>query len=103
MKTIRKLASNPNFILAVYSLLAIIAALQEYHLSAKSDTFSHYNNFIIFKSSFTHLIQHKDLYVLYPNEHFDYYKYSPVFAMAMALFAYLPDVIGLIIWNLLNA
>jgi hypothetical protein len=64
---------------------------------------SHYNNYLIFKSSFHHLIHQQDLYTYYPPEHFDLYKYSPTFALFMAPFAYLPDLPGLILWNLLNA
>ncbi|MCD4729550.1 MAG: DUF2029 domain-containing protein [Bacteroidales bacterium] len=64
---------------------------------------SHYNNYLIFKGSFHHLINLQDLYVSYPTEYFDLYKYSPTFALLMAPLAYLPDVLGLILWNLINA
>lgn len=64
---------------------------------------SYYNNYLIFKGSFIHLINLQDLYVPYPAEHFDIYKYSPTFALFMAPLAYLPVVVGLIIWNLINA
>ena len=102
-KTLQKFFSNPKFILVIYALLAAGTALQEYHLGSKSDTSTHYNNYIIFRQSFFHLIHHKDLYAPYPAEHFDYYKYSPAFAVFMGAFAYLPLAIGLITWNLLNA
>ena len=46
-------------------------------------TYTHYNNYIIFKQSYFHLIENKDLYTLYPNEHWDYYKYSPTFSLLM--------------------
>lgn len=65
--------------------------------------YTHYNNFIIFKQSFFHLIQHKNLYVSYPSEHEDLYKYSPTFALFMGLFGVFPDWLGLFIWNLLGA
>src|SRR6202008_2976962 len=42
------------------------------------------------------------LYPLYPAEHYDVYKYSPSFALWMAPFAWLPDLPGLILFNLLN-
>ena len=64
---------------------------------------THYNNYIIFKYSFWHLLEGKDLYQLYPTDHYDLYKYSPSFALLFALFAGLPDWIGLILWNGLNA
>lgn len=64
---------------------------------------SNYNNYLIFKGSFHHLFHQKDLYDPYPSEHFDIYKYTPTFALFMAPLAYFPDVLGLIIWNLINA
>ncbi len=64
--------------------------------------YTHYNNYIIFKQSFFHLIGNKDLYQLYPGEQWDLYKYSPTFSFFMAPLAALPDFIGLLIWNLLN-
>ena len=64
---------------------------------------THYNNYVIFKYSFWHLLEGKDLYQLYPEDHYDLYKYSPSFALLFGLFAGLPDWIGLILWNGLNA
>jgi len=64
--------------------------------------YTHYNNYLIFKQSFFHLIENYDLYKLYPNEHWDLYKYSPTFALLIAPIAVLPDAAGLLIWNLLN-
>lgn len=65
--------------------------------------YTHYNNFLIFRQSFFHLIQHKDLYIGYQNEYYDLYKYTPTFALLMVPFAYLPNIAGLILWNVLNA
>ena len=62
-----------------------------------------YNNYEIFKYSYFHLLENENLYLLYPEEHYDLYKYSPTFALFMGLFAYFPDLVGLILWNLLNA
>ena len=61
-----------------------------------------YNNFLIFRNSFHHLIQGSDLYIYYPDEQWDLYKYSPTFSLFFGLFAWLPDFIGLLLWNLLN-
>lgn len=61
-----------------------------------------YNNYVIFRQAFNHLLDHKDMYVLYPGEHHDLYKYSPGFAAAFGILAWLPDGPGVIIWNLLN-
>ncbi|MCC6720667.1 MAG: DUF2029 domain-containing protein [Bacteroidia bacterium] len=64
--------------------------------------YSYFNNYIIFKNSYFHLLQNKNLYSLYPEKQWDLYKYSPSFSAAMVLLAYLPDTIGVLIWNLIN-
>ncbi len=63
---------------------------------------SHFNNYTVFKQSWFHLLQNKNLYVIHPNDQFDLYKYSPSFAVLFAPIAYLPDFWGLLVWNLLN-
>ena len=62
-----------------------------------------YNNYLIFKYSFFHLLDGTNLYTIYPDRHWDFFKYSPTFALFMGTMAYLPDVLGLSIWNILNA
>lgn len=57
---------------------------------------------MLFRNSFFHLIQGKDLYIPYPEEQWDLFKYSPTFSLLFGLLAYLPDFIGLFIWNLVN-
>jgi hypothetical protein len=102
----KKLLVNPRFVFGVYILLALGATLQSYFgnpTSFNNLEYTAYNNYLIFKQSFFHLIEGKDLFILYPDEHWDLYKYSPTFSLMMAPLAILPDVIGLFIWNLLNA
>jgi hypothetical protein len=65
--------------------------------------YTNYNNYTIFKKSFQHLQNDQDLYVLYPDEHWDLYKYTPSFSVFFGLFNFLPDWLGLNLWNLLNA
>jgi hypothetical protein len=64
--------------------------------------YTSYNNFIIFRNSFFHLVRGQDLYKLYLHEQWDLYKYSPNFSFLFAIFAYLPDFVGLLCWNVLN-
>ncbi|MDW8015370.1 MAG: glycosyltransferase family 87 protein [Bacteroidia bacterium] len=96
---------RPSFLLLLYSALAVGASLHAYLRGKKSETspYTHYNNFLIFRQSYFHLRDGKDLYQEYPTEHWDYYKYSPTFALLMFPFAFLPDWLGLILWNLTNA
>lgn len=56
-----------------------------------------YNNYLIFKYSFEHLLNHQDLYLSYYN--LDFYKYSPSFAFFMAVFYWMPDWMGVIVFN----
>ncbi|MFZ4563622.1 MAG: glycosyltransferase family 87 protein [Bacteroidales bacterium] len=61
------------------------------------------NNFIIFKTSFSHLANLKDLYIAYPGEYSDLYLYGPLFALFMAPFALLPVLFSYTLWIILNA
>jgi hypothetical protein len=64
---------------------------------------SFYNNYLIFKNAHFHLISNQNLYVLYKTIQIDLFKYSPTFALFFGLFAYLPNFLGLFLWNGLNA
>ncbi len=75
-------------------------SLGVYHFWGGDYTF--FNNFLIFKNSFSHLLENTNLYQPYPNEYADLYKYSPTFAFIMVLFNYLPSNLGLVLWNCLN-
>jgi hypothetical protein len=90
-------------LLAGYLLLAGFAAVQQWSLRRPADPYTHYNNYIIFRQAFEHLVRGDDLYVQYLVEHWDYFRYSPSFAAAFGLFAWMPDLPGLLIWNTLNA
>jgi hypothetical protein len=87
-------------------VLVAAASILEYHKGEKifdGTEYTHHNNYLIYKHSFYHLIENKDLYSLYPDQHWDYYKYSPTFALLFAPLAVLPDLPGLVLWNLFNA
>jgi hypothetical protein len=108
MNFLIKAVSNYKVILIIVLLFAMFASFQSLVQKKKtytSDTiqYTNYNNYIIFKQSFSHLAENKDLYKLYPEEQWDLYKYSPTFAMFFGIFALFPDVIGLNLWNILNA
>ena len=97
---------NPQFIFTFYVGVTIIGSLSKYLIEVRvlnGIEYTHYNNFLIFKHSFYNLIAGKDLYIHYPELFRDLFKYSPTFAFLMAPFAVLPDLIGLLCWNLLNS
>jgi hypothetical protein len=95
-------------VLFAYVLISVIAASQGLLAGPKvyvpgGRPYIDYNNFRIFKFSFFHLIQQKDIYQLFPEDHWDLYKYSPAFALCFGLLSWLPDTIGLVLWNLINS
>ncbi len=97
---------DSRLIFCFYTLLAIAVSMQKYVLDRvehDKKSLRHYNNYLIFKYSAKHLLEGKNLYTSYPDEYDDLYKYSPTFAILMLPFLYLPDAIGLCLWNLLNA
>jgi hypothetical protein len=61
------------------------------------------NNFLIFRAASLHLLREQDLYAAYPAEHFDFYKYSPTFALLFLPFALPPFGVAMLLWNALNA
>src|SRR6478735_10342369 len=61
------------------------------------------NNFLIFRAAALHLLHEQDLYAAYPAEHFDFYKYSPTFALLFLPFALPPFGVAMLLWNALNA
>jgi hypothetical protein len=95
-------------IVFLYLITALISTIQSYHGIIHPATgyagvvYHGYNNYILFKNSFFHLIRNQDLYQWYLNEQWDLYKYSPTFSLFFGMLAYLPDFIGLLFWNLLN-
>lgn len=83
--------------------LALFCTWQAHHTTDYSEgKLTNYNNYIIFRQSYYHLMDGKDLYAAYPSEYWDLYKYSPTFALLMAPLALLPTLMGLAVWNLLN-
>lgn len=105
-KKLLKYLTSLEVILGVYIVLSILVTVMKYERGTKDfmgGEYTNYNNYIIFKKSFDHLIEKQDLYTVYPEEYADLYKYSPTFALLMAPFSRLPDLAGLILWNLLNS
>jgi hypothetical protein len=98
---------NRKYLFFLVLMVAILASMQSYFGSMKTfveggPLYTNYNNYVIFRQSFFHLLQGKDLYQLYEAEQWDLYKYSPAFALLFGAFAWMPDLLGLTLWNLLN-
>jgi hypothetical protein len=103
MTKLKQLVSNYSFLLTLYVIITLAASLSQFNRKGPGGSFTGYNNFLIFRESFHHLAAGQDLYAKHEPEHFDLYKYSPGFAVLMAPFSCLPDLPGLIVWNLFNA
>ena len=97
---------NFNVLFIVYVVAAFAISFHGYTLGEKEFEgvkTTHYNNYLTMKYSHFHLLDEENIYIAHPDDHWDLFKYSPAFAVLMGIFAYLPDLIGLIMWNLLNA
>ena len=78
-------------------LVAVVAATLQQGMARQN------NNFRIFRAASLHLLHGQDLYAAYPALHFDFYKYSPSFALLFLPFAVLPFAVSMLAWNALNA
>lgn len=89
-------------ILAISVVLSLAISTQSYLLSKNDDPAKpqnmHYRNYTVFQHSSFNFIEGNDLYGPNSGE----YKYSPSFAVLFVSLAFLPDFLGLTIWNFLN-
>jgi hypothetical protein len=84
------------WLLGLYATAVIVVTIQR-------GVFRFPNDYAIFRASFWNLVQGRDLYVLRLDQAHDLFKYSPTFALLYAPFALLPFVLGLLLWNFVNA
>lgn len=80
----------------VYTYVWMVVSIASALLRMKDNA---HNNFLIFRSSFPHLLEQLNLYALYPQEYYDIYLYGPIFGLLVAPFSVLPVPIGLTLWN----
>jgi len=104
----KNIISDKRYLIILYVLFALIASNQAFFSKSKTydDSkfqYKKYNNYVIFANSFQHLKSNEDLYILYPEEQWDLYKYTPTFSVFFSVFSVLPDWLGLNLWNLLNS
>ena len=91
----KSIARPRRLVLALYVASAAVVTVQQAILG-------HSNNLSIFRSASLNLFAGRDLYAAHPEQHFDFYKYSPTFALLFAPFAYLPFALAFLCWSLLN-
>ncbi|NBB28354.1 glycosyltransferase family 87 protein [Cellulophaga sp. BC115SP] len=92
---------NKRNILLIWIAVAVAIAMKQYFTG--DNPHAHINNFIIFKTSFWHLIHQEHLYAYHPDEYVDLFLYGPPFAVMIAPFALVPTLLGVILWNVANA
>jgi hypothetical protein len=85
-----------RWLLGLYLASAVLVTLQQAVLG-------HSNNLSIFRSASINLLAGRDLYAAHPEQHFDFYKYSPTFALLFAPLAHVPFALAFLCWILLNA
>jgi hypothetical protein len=93
MTKIKAFFLRESVIRATYILLSIIIGVQHYIGGPQK-----YNNFIIFRESFFHLLAEKNLHVPYPEEYMDIFLYHPSFAILFAPFSLMPMLPSLVLW-----
>jgi hypothetical protein len=99
----KKLSAVPaRYLVILFILLAIGISFQSWFSSQDMERWTRYNNYVLFKQAFFHLLNNQDLYINYEAEYYDLFKYSPSFALWMGFFAWLPDIPGLMLFNLVN-
>lgn len=93
----------PDRVRTIALVLAILWAGAVVAATIQQGLLHQNNNFLIFRAASLHLIRGQDLYAAYPALHFDYYKYSPTFALLFLPFALPPFWLAMLLWNALNA
>ncbi|MFN0015037.1 MAG: glycosyltransferase family 87 protein [Saprospiraceae bacterium] len=99
----QKFWNRESVLWLTYSLVALVVSVHTILKGQNAYGYTSYENYVIFKNSFSHLVHDLNPYALYPAVQWDLFKYSPAFSVAMAPFSVLPDLPGLTLWNLINA
>lgn len=61
-----------------------------------------HNNYLIYKGVFVHTLHQTNLYSFYPSEYFDKNHYGILFSLVIAPFYYLPDWLGIMLYQALQ-
>lgn len=99
---VKQWLQNPRVLLGILITIAVLISIQKFYLPINPKGVTGYNNYLIFKHSFFNLINGEDIYQHFPSQYKDLFKYSPAFALLMFIWAPLPNLIGLMLWNIVN-
>lgn len=89
--------SNPKYIFGIYILVSLLSAVSKFFRGEGA-----YNNYLIFRNVFTNTLAERNIYLQYPEIHFDSNHYGIFFSVLIAPFALLPDWLGMPLWNVAN-
>lgn len=107
MNWFKSVIFNSKTIILIFIMFAIAASVQSLNgtkvYEEGGNAYNRYNNYTVFENSFYHLKEGKDLYIAYPEEHWDLFKYSPSFSVFFSIFTIFPDWLGVNLWNIFNA
>lgn len=98
MKSALQFFSKERIILYVYLLLSLVISLIFYNQGPRR-----FNNLIIYRQSFFHLLDHKNLYLEYPSEYYDIFLYHPAFPVFFSPFCLIPVSLSLILWTIISS
>jgi len=94
MNVISSFFSKEKVIFYTYLIVGLALGLVFYFQGPRR-----FNNFIIFRQSFFHLLDHKNLFTEYPAEYFDIFLYHPTFCLLFSPFSLLPVPLSLVLWS----
>ena len=92
-----KFISEPKFIAWIYIAVSIVTAVSKFRRGAYA-----YNNYLIFKNVLFNTLKQRNLYLHYPEDYMDVNHYGIFFSALIAPFAVMPDLVGVILWNVAN-
>jgi len=95
MQKIKALFTNKYFVLVLWFGLSTIAALKQVLMNG-------INNYLLYKWSWFHLVEQKNIYLHYPQLFDDCHHYGPFFGLIIAPFAMFPDAVGVTLWSIFN-
>ncbi|GLU55466.1 glycosyltransferase family 87 protein [Dyadobacter frigoris] len=98
MKSALNFFSKDRIILYVYLILSIVISLIFYNQGPRR-----FNNLIIYRQSFFHLLDHKNLYLEYPSEYYDIFLYHPAFTVFFSPLSLIPVSLSLILWTIISS
>jgi hypothetical protein len=93
-----KMRSDKTYLRKLF-IICIVAVVITTYLEYAS---AYYNNYYIFTKPLINFLQEKTLYGFSMDLYMDTFKYSPFFAFIVGMLHWLPDYVGLFVWNLLN-